>query len=64
MIAKRTLRCWKDKREAIAEKFGDDSEEYWATFQEDYVSGSCMLEAGHDGPHEFTPDDEIGVRFK
>jgi hypothetical protein len=25
---------------------------------------TCMLDDGHDGPHEFTPDSEIVVKFK
>jgi len=27
------------------------------------VGSTCMLPDGHDGPHEWTPDDEITVRF-
>lgn len=28
------------------------------------VGSSCMLEQGHDGEHEFMPDDEITIQFK
>jgi len=30
---------------------------------EDGCGTTCMLTAGHKGPHEFTRDDEIIVRF-
>jgi hypothetical protein len=26
-------------------------------------SGTCMLESGHSGPHDFTPDSDIEVEF-
>jgi hypothetical protein len=28
------------------------------------VGSTCMLDDRHDGPHVFTPDDEIMVRFE
>ena len=42
--------------------FGSLSDEYINT----YINGNatCMLPAGHDGPHEWTPDDEIVVAFE
>lgn len=27
------------------------------------IGSTCMLLSGHDGPHEFTPDNKIGVHF-
>lgn len=30
---------------------------------EDGCSTTCMRERGHDGPHEWTRDDQIGVSF-
>ena len=30
---------------------------------EDGGHSTCLLADGHDGPHEFTPDSEIVVRF-
>jgi hypothetical protein len=30
---------------------------------EDEGRSTCLLPDGHDGPHEFTPDTEIVVRF-
>lgn len=31
---------------------------------EDGVGTTCMLLHGHDGPHVWTRDDEIGIRFE
>lgn len=48
--------CWKGNDEDI--EFGSDE---WA---EAFLNpATCMLEAGHEGPHEFVPDSEIGVTF-
>jgi hypothetical protein len=30
---------------------------------DDGCGQTCMLPQGHDGPHEWTRDDEIGVEF-
>lgn len=30
---------------------------------DDECGTTCMLEARHDGPHEWTRDDDIGIRF-
>ena len=39
-------------------------DEHIATYLDDFIDGTCMLPAGHEGPHEFTPDDQIEVTFK
>ena len=31
--------------------------------EEDGCSTTCMLERGHEGPHEWTRDDQIGIFF-
>ena len=50
------LHCWAD--ETSQYEMGSDE---WA---ESYVNmGVCMLEAGHDGPHVFTPGDEVIICF-
>lgn len=61
----RTLHCWKGKREYVEETKGWGSPEYWDTYSDegDNRDGTCMLEAGHGGEHDFTPDDKIGVTF-
>lgn len=47
--------CWKDGPWICAEH--DDC---WC---DSGVSTTCMLEAGHAGPHVWTRDDKIGVSF-
>jgi hypothetical protein len=54
------LHCWKDRSEHAEHVHGWGSDPYWAAV---FNSGTCMLEAGHEGDHEFTPDHEIGVTF-
>lgn len=56
----RVLHCWKDEREWLDENGKGDSEEWLRTFES---NGTCMLRAGHVGPHRFTPDSEIGIRL-
>jgi hypothetical protein len=57
--------CWTGKSEWIKETYGMESEEYCAyqATREEY-GHTCMLPAGHDGPHEFTPDIQIVVEFQ
>ena len=59
-----TPHCWHGRIQDIEERFGSNSAEYLATFAEGFMDGSCMLEDGHDGPHEFVDDDKIGVTFE
>ena len=60
--ADRVLHCWTDEREHAEEVHGRLSPQ-WAEVWFRDVSGTCMLPQGHDGPHQFTPDDQIGVTF-
>lgn len=53
--------CWKDKTEHITDLHGFGSDEWAESFNE--PSATCMLESGHEGPHEFVPDSQIGVTF-
>jgi hypothetical protein len=59
----RILHCWKGKRDHIDETGGWGTDEYWATY-EDGGDGTCMLSAGHPEPHDFTPDEQIGITFE
>lgn len=52
--------CWKDKTEFIEAEGGYNSDRWADSFLN---SGTCMLEAGHEGDHVFTPDDEITITF-
>ena len=45
--AKATLHCW----------------ENGPTVGDDEMSTTCMLEADHEGPHEWTRDDEFVITF-
>jgi len=56
--------CWKGRSCHIREGYGWGSDEHIATYLDDFIDGTCMLPAGHEGPHEFTPDDQIEVTFK
>lgn len=53
--------CWKDRHEWIEERYGFGSGEWAANYN--LPSATCMLAHGHDGEHEWTNDDEIGVSF-
>ena len=57
------VHCWEGKREWTLKHFGETSAEYAATFADD-VDSTCMLPCDHEGPHEWTPDDKIGVWFR
>lgn len=52
--------CWADRSSQAADEHGFGSEQWADAF---VANGTCMLEAGHEGPHEFTPDDQIVVEF-
>jgi hypothetical protein len=60
-MSKRTLHCWADKSTWAFEKFGPSSDEWADTVLN---NGTCLLPAGHEGEHEWTPDGEIMVTFK
>lgn len=56
------VHCWADKLEHIEATYGRCSREW----SEELVSGddgTCMLPDGHEGPHDFTGDDQIDVSF-
>jgi hypothetical protein len=59
--AERILHCWQDKREWMARTHGEHSDEAIDTYMNG--NGTCLLPAGHEGPHEWTPDDQIVVTF-
>jgi len=55
------MHCWKDRHEHVTETHGFGSDEWIASFCE--PGATCMLDAGHGGPHEWTDDGDIGVSF-
>lgn len=54
------MHCWTGNDEAAEQEHGFGSPEWAEAYQE---PATCMLPHGHEGPHEFTPDDRIGVTF-
>ena len=53
------VHCW----EGYQDQFEEMSEE-WLDAIIHERNGTCWLEHGHTGPHEFIPDDEIQISFK
>lgn len=65
-MSDRVLHCWMGKRDYAIDVHGWGSPEHLATYSdndEEDNDGTCMLPDGHDGEHEFTPDNEIGISF-
>ncbi len=56
----RVLHCWHGPK--------DDAEigsEEWVAAELNYPDGAvCLLEAGHAGPHEYTPNDQVEITFR
>ncbi len=52
--------CWADKKAWAEETYGYLSPEH---VEAESQNCTCMLLDGHDGPHEWTPNDEIVVQF-
>ena len=53
--------CWKGYLDWLDECGLLGSEEWAAAYECD---ATCMLPDGHDGPHEFVRDDQIGIHFE
>jgi hypothetical protein len=51
-----STRCWQDWNETLTE------EEELENIME--MSKTCLLESDHNGPHEWTNDDEFSIKFK
>lgn len=54
------LHCWADYRSWLSEMGREGSDEWLATLDN---NRTCMLEPLHRGPHEWTKDDEIAIKF-
>ena len=54
------LHCWAGKLDGLEAGTEAWAEAYHREFEGE---GTCMLERGHGGPHEFWPDGDIGVEF-
>ncbi len=55
------LHCWEDRSSWAEETYGWGSD-LWMHFYR-MPGATCLLLAGHAGPHEWTPDSEIGIAF-
>lgn len=63
--------CFEGRKEHLEKTYEAEHGEgsWWgsdamvATYLDDFKSGTCLLEAGHEGEHEFIDDDQWGVRF-
>lgn len=62
-MAERVLHCWAGNHDT--DGLALDSEEYIciAVARETEEPATCLLEAGHAGPHEWTPDSKITITF-
>lgn len=55
------VHCWASKCDVVG------WEEFYSHLEEDNPEGidsTCLLEDGHEGPHEWVRDDRFGVEFK
>jgi hypothetical protein len=64
MSTSKHCHCWTSKREWCEQTYGHASTEYLDTYDIPGGDATCLLPAGHDGPHEWTPDGGIVVEFK
>ena len=53
-----TLHCWEDYEWTL--EIGSPE---WVEAKIRGVGATCLLERGHEGPHQWTSDDQIVVRF-
>jgi hypothetical protein len=61
MSEPRVLHCWEDRHDFETRDVAIGSDAWVASHFK--PNATCMLEDGHDGPHEWTDDGDIGVRF-
>lgn len=63
-MSERHNHCWKDLGEHLEETNVDAYHEWYGSrYPDSPLGATCMLPDGHVGPHEFTPDNQIGVTF-
>ena len=61
--------CWADRRDIEYDKRTDGqslvtyTDEWLAIVTGELPDATCMLPAGHSGPHEWTNDSEIQITF-
>lgn len=52
----RVLHCWEDG--PVTDELDENG------YPIGQIGSTCMLEAGHEGPHDFIPDSNIGISFQ
>ena len=57
------LNCWESESEWIEETFGPYSKEKSEYYEREEGPRTCILPLDHEGPHEWTPNDEIVIAF-
>jgi hypothetical protein len=57
------VHCWESEREWIETMYGDDSEEYYEYMASVAPSRACLLPSGRDGPHVWTDNEDIVLKF-
>lgn len=60
-MSDRVLHCWEDLHDWAAQTYGWGSDKWAEIYSGD--NATCMLPAGHEGPHQWTDDKKIGVTF-
>lgn len=60
-----SVHCWMGEDEHMQSTLTVDEYQAWARdpARQSVPDGTCMLPDGHDGPHKFTPDDQIVIQF-
>jgi hypothetical protein len=58
---KKVLHCWMGRLEYAEQTYGRYSDEWVEVFN--LPSSTCMLKAGHNGPHRWTKDSNIIIQF-
>ncbi len=58
MTLPKILHCWADCESTV--EIGSPE---WVEAELNGFGATCLLERGHTGPHQWTPDDQIEIRF-
>ncbi len=61
-MSERVVHCWMGHHEWVEKTYGWDRY-IEVRYIDEEPDGICMLPDAHDGPHVWTPDDQITVSF-
>lgn len=62
MVRHKRAHCWMDRRQFAEERFGYNSPQHHLASMHEH-NATCLLWEGHKGPHRWTRDDRIMLRF-